>query len=203
MVSSDKPAAVAAPIASVPTPVKVAPSNLPSTVQSRPSEVPLVPPSTQSPQSVSSVGTAVPVAAVIQSMAVQQPVVAATPSVHAMPQATPTPLPPPVASKESTTPTPASLNPRAASPVPTVGSTSNQSNEKIPRRKPGARECVQISRRFGVRVIPDTYMEILTDYSTVSVNLIRMRERLDEQIRREVNASPPRLSMTIYSTRRI
>ena len=118
MVSSDKPAAVAAPIASVPTPVKVAPSNLPSTVQSRPSEVPLVPPSTQSPQSVSSVGTAVPVAAVIQSMAVQQPVVAATPSVHAMPQATPTPLPPPVASKDSTTPTPACLNPRAASPVP-------------------------------------------------------------------------------------
>lgn len=32
---------------------------------------------------------------------------------------------------------------------------------KAPRRKPGARECMQISRRFGVNVIPQKYMDIL------------------------------------------
>ena len=32
---------------------------------------------------------------------------------------------------------------------------------KVPRRKPGARECMQISRRFGVNVIPQKYMDIL------------------------------------------
>jgi hypothetical protein len=35
---------------------------------------------------------------------------------------------------------------------------------KIPRRKPGARECMQISRRFGVRVVPKKYMATLLDY---------------------------------------
>jgi len=35
------------------------------------------------------------------------------------------------------------------------------SNSKNPRRKPGARECMQISRRFGIGMIPQNYMEIL------------------------------------------
>jgi hypothetical protein len=56
---------------------------------------------------------------------------------------------------------------------------------KVPRRKPGARECMQISRRFGVRVIPDRYMDTLLDYCTRGKveHLIRMRERLDEHSR--------------------
>jgi hypothetical protein len=56
---------------------------------------------------------------------------------------------------------------------------------KIPRRKPGARECMQISRRFGVRVIPQKYMDTLMDYCTRGKveHLIRMRERLDEHSR--------------------
>ena len=50
-----------------------------------------------------------------------------------------------------------------AAPTPAVGTSSGPSKEatssaKVPRRKPGARECMQISRRFGVRVIPDKYM---------------------------------------------
>ena len=32
---------------------------------------------------------------------------------------------------------------------------------KVPRRKPGARECMQMSRRFGVQVIPQRYMTTL------------------------------------------
>ena len=56
---------------------------------------------------------------------------------------------------------------------------------KVPRRKPGARECMQISRRFGVKVIPTKYIEILTDYCKRGKveHLIRMRERLDEHSR--------------------
>jgi hypothetical protein len=56
---------------------------------------------------------------------------------------------------------------------------------KVPRRKPGARECMQISRRFGVRVIPERYMDTLLDYCTRGKveHLIRMRERLDEHSR--------------------
>ena len=53
--------------------------------------------------------------------------------------------------------------------------------KKPPRRKPGARECMNISKRFGVHVIPEKYMEILIDYSTRGKveHLIKMRERLD------------------------
>jgi hypothetical protein len=35
------------------------------------------------------------------------------------------------------------------------------SSSKYPRRKPGARECMQISRRFGSGIIPQNYMDIL------------------------------------------
>jgi hypothetical protein len=52
---------------------------------------------------------------------------------------------------------------------------------KTPRRKPGARECMQLSRRFGVNVIPERSMNILLDYCQRGKveHLIRMRERLD------------------------
>ena len=58
----------------------------------------------------------------------------------------------------------------AAAPVPrSKGRTNTPSTKsaeispvaKVPRRKPGARECMQISRRFGVNVIPQKYMDIL------------------------------------------
>ena len=75
-------------------------------------------------------------------------------------------------------------------PAPPSASTTQNEPEtskevKVPRRKPGARECMQISRRFGCRVIPEKYIEILTDYCTRGKveHLIRMRERLDEHSR--------------------
>lgn len=62
---------------------------------------------------------------------------------------------------------------------------SATSSHKVPRRKPGARECLQISRRFGANIIPQNYMQTLLDYCTRGKveHLIRMRERLDEHAR--------------------
>jgi len=59
------------------------------------------------------------------------------------------------------------------------------SSAKQPRRKPGARECMQISRRFHTQVIPSRYMEVLLDYVNRGKieHLVRMRERLDEHSR--------------------
>jgi hypothetical protein len=72
----------------------------------------------------------------------------------------------------------------AAASVPSEEADASR-EVKVPRRKPGARECMQISRRFGVRVIPDKYVEIMTDYCKRGKveHLIRMRERLDEHSR--------------------
>ena len=39
--------------------------------------------------------------------------------------------------------------------------TPHPSVSKSPRRKPGARECMQISRRFGANAIPQHYTDIL------------------------------------------
>jgi PHD-finger len=72
-----------------------------------------------------------------------------------------------------------------------IGETLNQTAQakedalKQPRRKPGARECMQISRRFGVKEIPQQYMDTLLDYCNRGKveHLIRMRERLDEHSR--------------------
>lgn len=63
--------------------------------------------------------------------------------------------------------------------------TSNADTNKLPRRKPGARECMQISRRFGTDVIDTRYMDILMDYCNRGKveHLIRMRERLDDHAR--------------------
>ena len=59
---------------------------------------------------------------------------------------------------------------------------TGQPLSKEPRRKPGARECMQISRRFGVNVIPKKYIDVLADYCSRGKleHLIRMRERLDD-----------------------
>lgn len=66
--------------------------------------------------------------------------------------------------------------------APSIKSTDISPATKVPRRKPGARECMQISRRFGVNVIPQKYMDILMDYCSRGKveHLIRMRERLDD-----------------------
>jgi hypothetical protein len=74
----------------------------------------------------------------------------------------------------------------AAAAAPKLHITpSGYSTTKVPRRKPGARECMQISRRFGVKEIPQEYMDILLDYCTRGKveHLIRMRERLDDHSR--------------------
>jgi hypothetical protein len=70
--------------------------------------------------------------------------------------------------------------------VPSAPVAIDPSKEtKMPRRKPGARECMQISRRFGVREIPQKYMDVLLDYCKRGKveHLIRMRERLDDHSR--------------------
>jgi hypothetical protein len=98
------------------------------------------------------------------------------------------------------TPTVVSLHPAGAldtlpstqvstsvSKVPSTAPEPQQDarSTKVPRRKPGARECMQISRRFGVKVIPQKYVETLEDYCTRGKveHLIRMRERLDDHSR--------------------
>jgi len=70
----------------------------------------------------------------------------------------------------------------AALPFISFSNKESDKDSKAPRRKPGARECMQISRRFGVDVIPEKYMDILFDYCNRGKveHLIRMRERLDE-----------------------
>lgn len=56
---------------------------------------------------------------------------------------------------------------------------------RAPRRKPGARECIQMSRRFGANVIPERQMNMMLDYCSRGKveHLIRMRERLDDHSR--------------------
>lgn len=57
--------------------------------------------------------------------------------------------------------------------------------KKEPRRKPGARECMQMSRKFSTGVIEQKYFDVLMDYSKRGKvdHLIRMRERMDEHSR--------------------
>lgn len=69
--------------------------------------------------------------------------------------------------------------------VATAPAGDTSKDTKQPRRKPGARECMQISRRFGAEVIPQKYMDTLLDYCKRGKveHLIRMRERLDDHAR--------------------
>jgi len=79
------------------------------------------------------------------------------------------------------------INDQTTTITETIPSNINSaiSSIKVPRRKPGARECMQISRRFGVQIIPQKYMDTLLDYCLRGKveHLIRMRERLDEHSR--------------------
>lgn len=81
--------------------------------------------------------------------------------------------------------TPTKDTPISMATIPTPkseSSTPGQQTGKIPRRKPGARECMQISRRWSVQRISQKYMDTLLNYCTRGKveHLIRMRERLDE-----------------------
>lgn len=95
--------------------------------------------------------------------------------------------------------------------IDTTEKNTTSISSRAPRRKPGARECMQISRRFGgklrfrkfmfhsynhtqtsiftyvliANIIPQQYMDTLLDYCTRGKveHLIRMRERLDEHSR--------------------
>jgi len=66
-----------------------------------------------------------------------------------------------------------------------AGGRTPGSSRKEPRRKPGARECMQMSRKFGTGVLEQKYFDVLMDYSKRGKvdHLIRMRERMDEHSR--------------------
>ena len=51
--------------------------------------------------------------------------------------------------------------PNVTAPDLTTSNSELVITPKVPRRKPGARECMQISRRFGVQVIQQKYMDTL------------------------------------------
>ena len=56
---------------------------------------------------------------------------------------------------------------------------------KSSRRKPGARECIQAAKRFGVQIIPEKTIGVLVDYCQRGKleHLIKMREKLDDHSR--------------------
>lgn len=148
-------------------------------------------PSFSSPTAPNAAPGSIPVAPLVNTSVSPDPLVNAVTHKIVPPAPKPPPAKPPAA-PVTATPAPAATaagtkmtDSNSSSPVPSAATTAAQSNEKTPRRKPGARECVQISRRFGVRVIPETYMEILTDYCQRGKvdHLIRMRERLDDHSR--------------------
>jgi hypothetical protein len=60
-----------------------------------------------------------------------------------------------------------------------------KSGKKEARRKPGARECMQLTKKFGVTPIDEHSFDVLLDYSKRGKvdHLIRMRERMDEHSR--------------------
>ena len=120
------------------------------------------------------------------------PQIASTPMMTPIAQSTNPQLAPSIMQQFS--PTPTSTATVAATPAAFLGTAAAASHGtsapmsppvKVPRRKPGARECMQISRRFGANVIPQKYMDILLDYCTRGKveHLIRMRERLDDHSR--------------------
>lgn len=102
-----------------------------------------------------------------------------TPDAAALPEdtTTTTTIPEPMA--------PPLVEPPVAAVVPEPPPAKKHSEPRGPRRKPGARECMQISRRFGDKVIPEKYFDILMDYCNRGKveHLIKMRERLDEHSR--------------------
>ena len=134
-------------------------------------------PQTTSPMSTLQAGTAPVVsAAAATAAAVQTPGTSSVVKFAALPK---------YAGSASVGGPPSTAGAAGSAPAPSAGGEGGDPKTKVPRRKPGARECVQISRRFGNRVIPEKYLEILLDYCSRGKveHLIRMRERLDEHSR--------------------
>ena len=73
----------------------------------------------------------------------------------------------------------------ARSAAAAAKSAMNAGSKKESRRKPGARECMQITRKFGMAPIEQKHFDILMDYSKRGKvdHLIRLRERMDEHSR--------------------
>lgn len=73
----------------------------------------------------------------------------------------------------------------AAKSVMGGGRGRSQEPKKDGRRKPGARECMIISRKFKANVIEQKYFDVLLDYSQRGKvdHLVRIRERMDEHSR--------------------
>mmetsp|Transcript_7715 Transcript_7715/g.11895 ORF Transcript_7715/g.11895 Transcript_7715/m.11895 type:complete len:1482 (-) Transcript_7715:1929-6374(-) len=65
------------------------------------------------------------------------------------------------------------------------GSGKSASGKKEGRRKPGARECMQLTKKFDDTPIDEQSFDVLMDYSKRGKvdHLIRMRERLDDHSR--------------------
>lgn len=65
------------------------------------------------------------------------------------------------------------------------GSGKSVSGKKEGRRKPGARECMQLTKKFDATPVDEQSFDILMDYSKRGKvdHLIRMRERLDDHSR--------------------
>lgn len=86
---------------------------------------------------------------------------------------------------ESFDPYPTFHHPDAGASSSVGEQESYGTDSRAPRRKPGARECMQLSRRFGAQIIADSHVEVLLDYCKRGKveHLIRMRERLDDHAR--------------------
>jgi hypothetical protein len=67
----------------------------------------------------------------------------------------------------------------------TKGSGKGASGKKETKRKPGARECMQLTKKFGTTPIDEHSFDVLMDYSKRGKidHLIRMRERMDDHSR--------------------
>ena len=65
------------------------------------------------------------------------------------------------------------------------GRGRSQEPRKDSKRKPGARDCMQVSRKFDAGVIEQKHFDMLMDYSQRGKvdHLIRLRERMDEHSR--------------------
>lgn len=175
------------------------PAAEPTKVPSPPASVPdLPPPQVPLPASVNVVMPTVAAAAAPPEVEVATKVASSTGTAAAAAPVAEEASPPPVVAETTVTPKlPPTIPPIPASAIAPVSASipakvssaaqavDSSKETKMPRRKPGARECMQISRRFGVREIPQKYMDVLLDYCKRGKveHLIRMRERLDDHSR--------------------
>lgn len=75
----------------------------------------------------------------------------------------------PVLAKADTTSVSVAAHPVVNAPPMPQPEDEPPKPSRVPRRKPGARECMQISRKFGAQVIPNKYIQILM-VSTITLD---------------------------------